>query len=844
MNKTLPYLWYPAMLLAAVAAYGFLLQAGMPPVMAAYVPISLTASTILALEYFLPANPVWRASKADIRADAAFMILVQVALPRFLAAFTFLAIAHWMHDHFPLKVWPHFWPLALQVLLMVLVVDLLRYALHRACHRYPLLWRLHKVHHSPEILYALNVGRFHPIEKALHFALDTVPFLVLGVAPEVIAGYFLMYSVNGFFQHSNLRLRYGWLNYVVGSAETHRWHHARDPKIASCNFSNTTIVWDLVFGTWYLPPQKNVTDIGVEDHAYPKGFLAQLAAPFRDLHVVPFVTRWAGRWLKIALATFGLTERVRLGRVTRDPMRAQRTVLARILAANRDTTFGRLYGFAEMASLDDYADRVPISDFEKLRPLIEAEIATGEAALTRESPQCYVRTSGTTGKPKDLPLTITHLRSLRRIQRTTLAFQYRTCPDAFSGGVLAIVSAGQEGSLSNGRSFGSASGIVAGSTQRLIAGKFVVPAPVFTLKDSRVKYLLILRLALGRPDITCIGTANPTTLLILGKLYREYRAELLADLREGTFFLAKNLPDIVLTAVKSCLRKCPGRAEELANLHALKGDLPLADLWPAVRLIVTWTCASAGVAVRSLRNELSSATRILELGYISSEFRGTVTIGRRAGSGLPTLETYFFEFAEREQWDHGERSLITLDKLKKGVDYYVIVTTPSGLYRYFINDLVRVTGFLHRTPLLKFLQKGKGVTNITGEKLYECQVLDAVGKMIAEIGRTPRFIMMLANEDTRSYHLFVETDAGPRPPATDMAARVDTTLARLNVEYQSKRESRRLESVEAHWLRAGTGDAYRRFCVEQGQREGQFKPIALAYRREFKFDLDTQTESA
>jgi len=110
---------------------------------------------------------------------------------------------------------------------MVLAVDLLRYALHRACHRYPLLWRLHEVHHSPEILYALNVGRFHPIEKALHFMLDTVPFLIFGVAPEVIAGYFLLYSVNGFFQHSNLRLRYGWLNYLVGSAETHRWQASR-----------------------------------------------------------------------------------------------------------------------------------------------------------------------------------------------------------------------------------------------------------------------------------------------------------------------------------------------------------------------------------------------------------------------------------------------------------------------------------------------------------------------------------------------------------------------------------------------------------------------------------------
>ena len=161
------------------------------------------------------------------------------------------AIAAWMHEHAPSPWWPHGWTLGAQMVAMVLAVDFVRYWLHRACHTFPALWRLHEVHHSPDILYTLNVGRFHPLEKILHFACDSVPFLLLGVAPEVIAGYFLLYSVNGFFQHSNLRLRYGWLNYVVGSAETHRWHHARDPKTASCNFGNTTIVWDLLFGTWY-----------------------------------------------------------------------------------------------------------------------------------------------------------------------------------------------------------------------------------------------------------------------------------------------------------------------------------------------------------------------------------------------------------------------------------------------------------------------------------------------------------------------------------------------------------------------------------------------------------------
>src|SRR5262249_49157001 len=146
--------------------------------------------------------------------------------------------------------------------------------------------------------------------------------------------------------------------------------------------------------------------------------------------------------------------------------------------------------------------------------------------------------------------------------------------------------------------------------------------------------------------------------------------------------------------------------------------------------------------------------------------------GRRAGSGLPTFDTHFFEFVERDRWDRGAPEFLTLDRIRKGVDYYLIVTTPSGLYRYFIIDLVRVKGFLHRTQLLQFRQKGKGVTNITGEKLYEAQVLAAVLASLAGMGRAARFVMMVADEETRRYRLYVETDAGTRHDAQKLAAGV------------------------------------------------------------------------
>ena len=597
-GRLLPYLWYPLCMAGTVAMFECMLRSATPIAVAVYVPVSIVALVVLLLQWRFPERDAWRPAWSDVKADIAFMALVQLALPEALGAAAAVALAGSLAPGVVESFWPHSAPPLVQTCLMLLAVDCMRYWLHRACHRFPLLWRLHAIHHSPQILYSLNSGRFHPLEKALHFCLDAMPFIVLGVGQEVIAGYFVIYAANGLFQHSNVRLKYGWLNYVVGSAETHRWHHARDPRIAACNFGSTTAVWDVIFKTWYLPKGRRAEEVGIMDKDYPKGFIELLVAPFRARHRAPG-SRAVQRWFANALVTMRLRltlliQGLRIAAAVRDPMRVQRALLERILRENRDTAFGRRYRFGEADSYETFASCVPVGDYEALRPYIDAEIERGERALTDEAPGQYVRTSGSTGRPKDIPLVSKHLDALRRIHETSVAFQYRTCPSAFAGSILAIVSPAHEGALRSGKPFGSASGIVAGNTPRQVQEKFVIPAEVFTIADSRVKYLLILRCALAHRDITYIGTANATTLLALMRLYREYRSQLIEDLRRGTFFLEEQTSPAVRSMIRSRLQPCPQRADELEALHAALENPRIADLWPSVQAVVTWTCASAG----------------------------------------------------------------------------------------------------------------------------------------------------------------------------------------------------------------------------------------------------------
>ena len=89
----------------------------------------------------------------------------------------------------------------------------------------------------------------------------------------------------------------------------------------------------------------------------------------------------------------------------------------------------------------------------------------------------------------------------------------------------------------------------------------------------------------------------------------------------------------------------------------------------------------------------------------------------------------------------------------------------------------------------------------------------------------------------------MEADNGSKSGAAELAAAVDAKLRTLNVEYMAKRESERLGPINAAWLAVDSGEAYKQFCVKQGQREGQFKIVALAYRKDFNFDLEACTES-
>lgn len=495
----------------------------------------------------------------------------------------------------------------------------------------------------------------------------------------------------------------------------------------------------------------------------------------------------------------------RLERLARDPGAAQEAVLRRLMAMNRDTRFGRDHHFGEIRSRRDFEARVPVQSYESLQPYIDEQRRTGEPALTVESPAFYAQTSGTTGHPKYIPVTPSMLAMNRREQALFSYLQFRACPEAFAGKAFGIMGAAVEGRLDTGHVVGSVSGHLYQSLPRIVRARFVVPPDVLAIADYDLKYTTILHLALAEPAITYLGSPNPTTFLRLLDVL---------NTRRGTF-------------LDSLARTNRERADALRRLP----ELTFANVWPGIRLVTTWTGGSCGIALDAVREKLPAAAKVMELGYQSTECRGTIALTAETPDGLPPLDHHLFEFVEASQWDRGTPAFQGLEDLEAGKRYYVLFTTAAGLCRYFMNDLIEVGGFFQATPLIRFVQKGKGVTNLTGEKLYEAQAIQAVHDVSRRRGLTPTFFVLVAEESSMRYSLFIESDDRGMLDAAVLASDVDTRLGELNIEYHAKRKSGRLGPLKTVWLAHGAAEAYKAACVRAGQREIQFKPPALQSRK-------------
>jgi len=514
-----------------------------------------------------------------------------------------------------------------------------------------------------------------------------------------------------------------------------------------------------------------------------------------------------------------------------DSAKVQERLLAKIVATNAETDFGRQHGFATIHDMKSFRANVPVQTFDTLQPYIERQIA-GMSALTIEPTVYCAKSSGTTGRSKFIPVTKNGLRQMRLSQRL-LSLSVWQGTGFFSGAILGMASPAIEGRLENGVAYGSSSGSAYKSLPRLLITKFAIPAQTFEISDVAAKYQIYALAALSRSDISGIATANPSSILKVCEII-EADPELLLDALETRS--AKKLHPSVVKVIDIIFQKTEAkRLLSLRRALEIDGRLSPEIVWPKLDAITTWTGGSCGVALSKLRNNLPAWVKVVEYGYAASEFIGTFNLSTSSNKCMPFITEHVYEFVLREDWDENRHHFIGVQDLVPGKEYYVFVTTQSGLYRYDINDLLLANPGVGTCPSLSFLQKGRGVTNITGEKLSEHQVITAASKVVASSGLSTSGYMFLANEKAARYEFLIEYDG--ETDLNALAKYTDQQLQVVNSEYADKRASDRIYPPIVRRLKPGTMNALRDQSVARGVREAQYKPVILDYHRDWSTKL-------
>lgn len=450
-----------------------------------------------------------------------------------------------------------------------------------------------------------------------------------------------------------------------------------------------------------------------------------------------------------------------LRRAIEQPMRAQADLLAAIVRENAACEFGRRHGFATITSPAEYAARVPMHRYADFAPAIERMLAGERDVLFAGEPIFFGRTSGTTSAPKHIPFSKQVPHSYQHFVGALFASVEQRHPGVLEHG-MAILGQFHEDTSPAGVTIGSASGFV----RELFAEHphvAAVPREISEEPHHDARYRALLRCALARP-LRCLHAINPSTLLSLFRYAAEHGEELVPELG--------------------------ARGRRLRAALSGGGFAPTV-MWPELEMLMSWQGGNTSHYLTELAR-MCPGVRLHATCSGSSEAALLVPLADDHTGGVPALLSTYVEYL-RADADPERGELVPLPELELGAGYRMCVTNWRGMYRLLMDDVFYVEDRIGATPVMRFSSR-IATSSITGEKLTEAQVLDAVARaqdvsgvelcefqVAGEWGAPPRYVIMIEE------HAPASTDA-----LRSFAAAFENALCVNNIEYAAKRCSRRL----------------------------------------------------
>ena len=539
--------------------------------------------------------------------------------------------------------------------------------------------------------------------------------------------------------------------------------------------------------------------------------------------------------------------------------------LMSLIRANENTEYGKKYGFRDIHSYADYARKVPFSEYKDYEPYIERMLVFGEKNLiTASDVLYYAHTSGTSGASKMIPRTQQELEILYNdiFQRAFGLCEKENAGGEKAGGEKTVdeKAAGEKenAAIAEGRFSGSrganfmetqigftSMGIPHGAiSATLNHPEDTVPCSVFPEEiiystvdfDRRhVKLLFALR---EKHLSFLMSTFSPMIHDMIVYLQLHWQ-ELCGDLEAGRVGAEVSVDPRMRARLNAILTPDPERAEEIRRvMEKYEDGYFIPGIWPDLKLVACVGTATFASHMEKIREHLGPDIKVDQLGYVSSE--STVAAQIKEGEEAYMLLPYsgFYEFIPMDGDSEAQEDVpVLMDQLEVGREYELIVTNLSGFYRYRIGDVIRVTGFHNKCPMIVFSYRKNQLVSMYGEKVTEAVMQSSVEKLSSESGT--RIFEYSVYPDTDSdpgrYIVILESDEEIGP---DRWQSYSDTLNRILCEahdsYRAKMDGKIMLPLEVRFVQPQTYALYRDMKIMDGASPNQIKPLHVIANEKLK----------
>ncbi len=491
----------------------------------------------------------------------------------------------------------------------------------------------------------------------------------------------------------------------------------------------------------------------------------------------------------------------RMLRATENLREKQTATLLEKIQRNSTSEYGWAHRFDQIKSVADFRRQIPITSYEDLKPYIEKVKAGDLGAMfgPGQTVHMFAKTSGTCDSPKYIPVTDHFLAEYRRGWNAFGVKVLMDHPGCFLRPIVQVASRMDEEFTSGGFPCGAISGLMAATQKRLVRRYYVVPSEVAYVADAMARYYCVLRFSIAT-NAAFVVTASPATQLRLARVGDEHAQQLIRDVRDGTIGREFDIPGEVRSKLEAQLAANPTEANRLESILNSTGRLLPKHYWN-LGFLANWTGGTMGLYLRDFKKYFGDVP-VRDIGLLASEGRMSIPIEDGSPSGILDVADNYFEFIPKEEYGTNQPTVLGANELEEGQEYFILLTTSAGFYRYDIGDLVRVTGFYRDAPLIEFLHKGQHTSSLTGEKLSEKQVVMAFENIAERFDHEYRnFVLAPKWGEVPYYLLHLESDQGFDAARAQMLAdALDERLCAINIEYDSKRSSGRLGPVRANLL--------------------------------------------